>query len=516
MLHFTLKSLLDKSFGYPRELVRKCVIFLLIPKPMGVGSYPMCRAYGQGCIRLDDFTLSDMLLVVGFHPWSIQQLVSQGIQIDAASVVTGIKEVTKTKESDVEDHRSLLLFLYEKCTKKEMQLFLDTAISVKERHLVQQFLTDGARLSENNMKSLLSWDASHLVPSLVRSILKSDPPLHVKNSKGESIVGIVARYDMTDCVEALMTKGVKVPVSDVSRLWSKQPSTSSLKAFISQGAQVTLGDLSVVVSARKNKQATSEECASMAKLICAKLSPEDFCSHDAQEWLRHCIQDHLKEIVEVLLKYGVCPSDSDAYQLLSWKSARVTRDMLSALLRNGMNPTLKNAKGESVLDIVLRLQAYDLLEYLVSHYQDLSCCSLASVFDHRPHLKTAVAAEMIDKGATVLPYKDMISPVTVLNRHLTQAIERKAAQHEVCTIMDNLVLILDRGASIKDLVALGSSMTTPIHVATNYATLTGKLASVHLSNVAESMVCHLYCSKLLFIRELLLESLSDQDEKQSN
>ena len=123
---------------------------------------------------------------------------------------------------------------------------------------------------------------------------------------------------------------------------------------------------------------------------------------------------------------------------------------------------------------------------------------------------------MINKGASVCPCKDKPSPVTVLNRHLTQAVKREAAQQEVCTIMDNLVLILDRGASIKDLVALGSSMTTPVHVATNYATLTGKLASVYLSNVAGSMVRHLHCSKLLFIRKLLLESLSDQDEKQSN
>ena len=402
ILQFTLKSLLDKGFGYPKELVRKCVIFLLIPKPMGVGSYPMYRAYGQGCIRLDDFTLSDMLLVVGFHPWSIRQLVSQGIQIDAASVVAGMKEVTKTRESDVEDHRSLLLFLYEKCTRKEMQLFLDTAISVKERHLVEQFLSDGAQLSESNMKSLLSWDASHLVPSLVRSILKSDPPLHVKNSKGESIVGIVARYDMTDCVEALMKKGVKV--SDLARIWNRQSVASVLRTLINQRA-LTFGDLSNV-------------------------------SDDV-----------------------------------------VLHDMLSALLQSGMNPTLKNDKGESVLDIVLRLQAYDLLEYVVSHYQDLSCCSLASVFEHRPSLRTTVATEMINKGASVCPCKDKPSPVTVLNRHLTQAVKREAAQQEVCTIMDNLVLVLERRGSVQDLVELGSSLTTPVHVATIFAMQTGKLAS---------------------------------------
>ena len=407
MLHFTLKSLLDKGSGYPKELVRECVMFLLIPKPMGVGSYPMYRAYGQGHIRLDDFTLSDMLLVVGFHPWSIQQLVSQGIQIDAASVVTGIKEVTKIKKSDTEDHRSLLLFLYERCTRKKMQLFLGTAISVKERQLIQQFLTDGARLSENNMKSLLSWDASHLVPSLVRSILKSDPPLHVKNSKGESIVGIVARYDMTDCVEALMMKGVKV--SDLARIWNRQSVASVLRTLVNQRA-LTLGDLSDV--------------------------SDDVVSHD----------------------------------------------MLSALLQNGMNPTLKNAKGESVLDIVLRLQAYDLLEYLVSHYQDLSCCSLASVFEHQPTLRTTVATEMINKGASVCSCKDKLSPVTVLNRHLTQAIRRKAMQQEVRTIMDNLVLVLERGASVQDLVELGSSqLTTPIHVATIIAMQTSKWASGYLN-----------------------------------
>lgn len=474
MLHGTLKSLLDKSCGYPKELVRKCVIFLLIPKPMGVGSYPMCRAYGQSYIRLDDFTLSEMLPVVGFHPWSIQQLVEQGIEIDSASVVTGIKEVAKIRQVDAEKHQVLLLFLYERCTKKELQLFLDSAISVKERHLVQRLLTDGARLSENNMKSLLSWDAAHLVPSLVRTILQTDPPLHVKNSKGESIVSIVARYDMTDCIESLVVKGVKVPGSDVARVLNKHPSTSALKALINQGAKVTLSDLSVVVSARKNKQATAEECTRMAKLICETVSAEDLRSEVAQDWLRRCIQDHLKEIVEVLLSYGVCPTDNDAYQLLSWKSSRVTHDMLFTLLENGMNPTLRNGKGESVLDIVLRLQAYDLLKYLVPHYDDLSCCSLASVFDHQPNLSTTIAAEMIDKGATVLPYKDMISPVAILKRHLEQAIERRAPSIEMRTIMDNLVLVLERGASIDSLIALGSSATTPVHVAAKYATQTGK------------------------------------------
>ena len=479
MLHYTLKSLLDKDSGYPKELVRKCVIFILIPRSYGGVLYPVYRSYGQGYLRLDDFTLSDMLSVVGFHPWSIQQLVDQGIRIDSASVVTGIKEVAKTRAENAENHRSLLLFLYEKCTGKEEQLFLDTAISVKERHLVQRLLTDGARLSENNMKALLSWDSSHLVPPLVRSILQSDPPLHVKNSKGESIVSIVVRYDMTDCIESLLVKGVKVPGSDVARVLNKHPSTSALKALINQGAQVTLGDLSVVVSARKNKQATAEECTSMAKLICEKVSVEELHSHDAQDWLRRCIQDNLKEIVEVLLRHGVCPTDNDAYLLLSWKSSRVSHDMLSTLLRNGMNPTLQNAKKESVLDIALRLQAYDLLEHLVPHYKDLSCCSLASVFDHQPNLDTTIAAEMIDKGATVLPYKDMISPVAILKRHLNQAIERKAPSNEVYTIMNNLVLVLERGAPVDSLVSLGSSSTTPVHVATDYATHTGMSVCNH-------------------------------------
>ena len=478
MLHGTLKSLLDKSCGYPKELVRKCVIFLLIPKPLGVGSYPMHRAYGQTYIRLDNFTLSEMLPVVGFHPWSIQQLVEQGIQIDSASVVTGIKEIAKTKKADSEKHQTLLMFLYDRCATKEMRVFLDTAISVKETRLVQRLLNDGARLSESNMKALLSWGAAHLLPSLVRAILQSNPPLHVKNSKGESIASFVSRYDMTDCIESLLVKGVKVPGSDVGRVLSRHPSSSALKALINQGAKVTLDDLSVVVSARKNKQATPGECTSMTRLICEAVPAEDLRSHTAQDWLRSCIHENLKEIVEVLLGYGICPTDSDAYHLLSWKSSRVTCDMLSTLLNNGMNPTLRNIKGESVLDIVLRLQAYDLLGLLVPHYEDLSCCSLASVFDHKPSLVTAIAAEMADKGATVLPYKDMISPVTILTKHLSQAVERQASSSEVCTIIDNLVLVLEKGAPVGSLVAQGSSSTTPVHVATSYATQTGKLGSV--------------------------------------
>ena len=472
ILTHTLNCLLDKTREYPAKLVRSCLLYLLVPKRDR-------RGYGQGLVNLSPFVLSQFVPFLGFNQIAIESLVREGLTVDSDAIVSGIKDLGTTRESEMPDRRSLLLKLCKKCAFIRMKDYLKAAISVKDVELVKHFVSvEKVKIDENNMKAILSWNSSYLLPSLIEVIVKSDrAPLHIKNANNETIVDIAQRCNMHECVQWAMLKGKVGPVKhlelSVAQVLSKKPSLEVLQSMIDSGAQVSLDALVALHRARKKEGLDPDDCQKMAEIICHSLSKDVLLSSDSQKLMSKCIVDRFTEMIEILLIKGVTVSDSDACRILSLPPTSLSLPMLTVLVKSDLKLTLKNSSGNSLVDIVLKQGAFELLEDIVPRCDILPPCSLASIISKYPLIQIETLSMMIDKGAPLSASGSLPAPLPVLKKILKDADVKKIPRDVLKNQCNILVLLVEKGADLRGLTEQEPNSPTPVHVATALALQTG-------------------------------------------
>ena len=455
--------------NYKKETARKALHFLLIPTP--VSPFKICPAYSHELLDLHGFKLSDFTPFFNFEVWMIRMLQVYRIEIDSQSVIAAIREFAKSSGCDSNvDQYSLLQDLYKKCNSPDYPSFLKAAIESRNVTYTKKILERGIMLNEAMMTEFLSWDPSLLSHQLLSVVLKSKPPLRVKNSKGEGIVDIVCRNNWSDCFEMLVNRGDQLDQKDLRKLIQGHPTVPLVKLYTAKN-NVTVDTLQIIFDVRRDKAASPNDCKEMADLICHKLKGEALKSNDMQMLLHSCISKKFKELVEVLLVHSVTPSHDDACNLLSWKQSRLSKGLLKSLLNNGIEPTITNENGRSFLSLVIDFEAYDLLPRLVNHYEDFSACSFEQILKSECEISGNILEMLLGKGL-VLPTDQTAPQVFRGIKKLLIGTTDKKKRQMYCSM---LCVLIRKGLSVTNLTVDEAGSTTPLHIAVYFSLLCGKL-----------------------------------------